>query len=178
MHTIEFVGFRVLICIMGMIKSESDSDYGSCYGLKHTSWVWGFIMILNTIPSHFLWLLGCASSDALDSPLLVWKVLTRCRSTHQGFASSRMSWQPMFLNSMFPQPVGTAGLWKGVRFYAKWKGMLEEQWGRRALGPGLWGVGGSWTHGGVLLASTHLLLSQLEPLDESVCFWSLELSGF
>lgn len=37
MHTIEFVGFRVLICIMGMIKSESDSDYGSCYGLKHTS---------------------------------------------------------------------------------------------------------------------------------------------
>ena len=36
MHTIDFLGFRVLIYIMGMTKSKSDSEYGSYYGLKHT----------------------------------------------------------------------------------------------------------------------------------------------
>lgn len=132
----------------------------------------------NMIPFQFLWLLSCALSDTLCFPLLIWKVLTRGLQPTPGLCFfQKVLATPCFLTlTVFSQPVGTAGLWTRVGFYAKWKGTLEERWGRWALGLGLEGTGGSraTAHGGVLPATTCLLLSRLEPLDQSVLLSVLE----
>ena len=121
-------------------------------------WTWPTCIVL--------WLLGCAFSDTLclHSQLGRYGLGIGAQLLLQNVLAT-----PCFLILItFSQPIGTAGLWSGVRFYATWKDTLEEEQERWSEGPQLQEVRECRSWSPLAPCPHHRLLSQLKSLDHPV----------